>query len=132
MYQASEESWRSSGSTWAKAFDAAQAGSDIHMWAVEEAAWNTYRSAAEARNLASQFRDQLHAQARDQARREAMERLAQGNGTRTPIASAPTMPSSMQSSAPSSFGAGSSNAIGTPEDEPRSSGMPTFRLETSE
>ena len=123
MYQASEESWRSSGATWAKAFDAAQAGSDIHMWAVEEAAWNTYRSTAEARNLASQLCDQLSAQAREKARREALERLAQGNGTRTPVTATGSITGAIT---------GPSSVAETSEEDSRSSGMPTFRLESSE
>jgi hypothetical protein len=98
------------------------------MWAVEEAAWNTYRSAAEARNLASQLCDQLSAQARDRARRDAMDRLAQGNGTRTPVAT----PSSMSGFNPAPNPSGGSGFIGGADDEPRSSGMPTFHLESSE
>lgn len=110
MYQASEESWRSAGATWAKAFDAAQAGSDLHMWAIEEAAWGTYRSAAEARNLAWQLTDQISADAREKARREALERLASGNGSARPPITTPV----------------------DQDDDVRSSGLPTFRLETAE
>jgi hypothetical protein len=137
VYQASEESWRLSGATWAKAFDAAQASLDQHLWSIEEAAWATYRSAAVARNLAWELCEHVSGQAREKARREAMERLAQAaqapvatvapvsepvhtNGVSRPIASAsaaaaPAEP--IQATAP---GVADTQAI------------PTFRLDTLE
>src|SRR5918912_2309556 len=74
LYQAAEDSLRTSLQAWASAFEAARsAGRDRGKWQVEEAAWNANRRAMTVRNLAWEAADKALSVSRDQARAEALE-----------------------------------------------------------
>ena len=91
LYQAAEDSLRTSLQAWASAFEAARsAGRDRGKWQVEEAAWTANRRAMAVRNLAWEAADQALSVSRDQARADALE--AAGSSSDSASVPTPTSP----------------------------------------
>lgn len=72
LYQSAEESLRASLDAWGKAFDAAQAGGDMVLWDLEEAAWRANRQISSVRAQAWELCDQLLGESRERIRRAAL------------------------------------------------------------
>ena len=75
IFQAAEALAQSATAHWQTLYDIAKSAGDPGVWALEEAAWNSFRFAENARQLAWQLRDRQLSDERRREREGAMAKL---------------------------------------------------------